>query len=74
MAAVWEQIPSEDFQDGYRGDGGHFGYRNEIIFAILNLHVAQVPPARFWLNPTYRSGADVVWHFFQDDRFRGRLW
>ena len=29
--------------------------------AILNLHVFPMPPKHFRLNPTYRSGADVVW-------------
>ena len=33
------------------------------FFAILNLHVAPMPPTKFWLNLTYHSGADNVWKF-----------
>ena len=45
-----EQMWFEDFQDGRRG--GHFGYRNGTILAILKLHVAQMPPTKFGFNPT----------------------
>ena len=31
------------------------------FFAILNLRVTVMPPIKFWLNPTYGSGGDVVW-------------
>ena len=31
-----------------------------------------MPPTKFTLNPTYRSGADVVWRF-QDDHCGGHL-
>ena len=37
----------------------HLGYRNGTILAILNLHVATMPPNKFQLNPTYGSGGDV---------------
>ena len=47
----------EEFQDG-RHDG-HLGYRNGTILAIMNLHVAIMPPTRFQLNLTYGSGGDV---------------
>ena len=30
-----------------------------LILAILNLHVATMPPTKFQLNPTYKSGGDV---------------
>ena len=40
----------EEFQDG-----GHLGYRNGTILAILNLHVATMPPTKVQLNPTYGS-------------------
>ena len=50
---VWE-MSSEDFQDG-----GHLGYPNRTILAILNLHVATMPPNRFLLNPTYGPEGDV---------------
>ena len=38
-------------------------YQNRTILAILNLHVFQISPTKFWLNPTYHLGADVVWWF-----------
>ena len=47
----------EEFQNGRHG--GHLGYRNETILAILNFHVATMPPTKFQLNPTYGSGGDV---------------
>ena len=47
----------EEFQDGHHG--GHLGYWNRKILGILNLHIAQMPPTKFQLNPTYLS-ADVV--------------
>ena len=46
----------EEFQDGHHG--GHLGYRNVMILAILNLY-ATMPPTKFHLNPTYFSGGDV---------------
>ena len=47
----------EEFKDGRHG--GHLGYQNEMILAILNLHVAIMLPTKFQLNPTYGSGGDV---------------
>ena len=44
----------EEFQDGR-----HLGYWSRTILAILNLHVASMPPTKFQLNPTYGSGGDV---------------
>ena len=44
----------EEFQDGR-----HLGYRIGTILAILNLHLATMPPPKFQLNPTYGSGGDV---------------
>ena len=32
---------------------------NGTILAILNLHVATMPPTKFQFNPTYGSGVDV---------------
>ena len=49
----------EDFQDGYHG--GNLGYENGTILAILNLHAASMPTTKFWLHPTYCSGADNNW-------------
>ena len=40
---------------------GHLGYRNRTILAILHLCVTVMPPIKFWLNPNYGSGGDVVW-------------
>ena len=40
----------KEFQDGHRG--GHLGYRNGIILAILNLCVTVMPPIKFQLNWT----------------------
>ena len=42
---------------------GHRRYRNKLFLAILNLHINPMPPTKFWLNPTYHSGVDVVWRF-----------
>ena len=46
---VW-QMSFEEFQDGHHG--GHLGYRNGMILAILNLYVAPMPLIKFssiWL-------------------------
>ena len=50
---VCEEISFEEFQDGCRGS--HTGYGNGTILAILNLHVAIMPPTKFQLNPIYDS-------------------
>ena len=47
----------EEFQDGCHDS--HLGYWNGTILAILNLHVATMPPTKFQLNPTYGSGGFV---------------
>ena len=41
----------EEFQDGR--NGAHLGHRIGTILAILNLHVATMPPTKFQLNPTW---------------------
>ena len=51
---VWEAMSFVASQDGHHG--GHLGYRMGTILAILNLHVATMPPTKFQLNPTYGSG------------------
>ena len=43
-----------DIQDGRHG--GHLGYRNNMVLAILNIHVAPMSPVKFWLNSTYVRG------------------
>ena len=50
-----EEMSFEEFQDGR-----HLGYRNGTILAILNRCVTVIPPIKFWLNPTYGLGGDVV--------------
>ena len=52
---VWEEMWFEEVQDG-----GHLGYWNRMILAILNLHNTRMPPIKFTLNQTYPSGADVI--------------
>ena len=54
---VWEEMVFEEFQDGH---GGHLGYRNGTILAILNLCLTVMPPIKFQLNRTYGLGGDVV--------------
>ena len=48
----------KEFQDGHCGSD--LGYWNGKALEILNPHVSPVPPTKFWLNPTYPSGADVI--------------
>ena len=47
----------EEFQDDRHVS--HLGYQHGTILAILNHHVAIMPPTKFQLNPTYGSGGDV---------------
>ena len=66
---VWAQsnLPfrsrrSLKIQDSH--SGGHLGYWNKTILAILNLYVASMPPIKFQLNPTwFGRRTDVVWRF-----------
>ena len=53
---VWEEMWFEEFQEG-----GHLGYQNRTILAILNLCVTVMPPIKFWLNPTYDLGDVPSW-------------
>ena len=46
----------EVFQDGH--NGGHLGYGNRTILAILNLYNSPKPPIKFQLNLTYCLGLD----------------
>ena len=48
----------EEFQNGHHG--GHRGYRNGTILAILYICVTVMPPIKFWLKPTYERGGEVV--------------
>ena len=56
---VWEEMSFEEFQDGRHG--GDLWYPNGTILAVLNLYVPPILPIKFWLNPTYGLGGDVVW-------------
>ena len=56
---VWEEMLFEEFQDGHCGD--HLGHQNRMILAILNLYVTLMLSIKFWLNPIYSFGGDVVW-------------
>ena len=42
---VWEEMSFEEFQDGHHG--GHLGYLNGRILAILNLCVTVMLPIKF---------------------------
>ena len=55
---VYEEMSFEEFQDGHHD--GHFGYLNGTILLILNLCVNVMLPIKFWLNPTYGLGVDVI--------------
>ena len=39
------ELKIEDLHDGYCG--GHCRYHNKMVLAILNLHVAKMPPTKF---------------------------
>ena len=55
-------MPIEEFQeDCYHGN---IGYLNRVILAILNHHVAQMHPTKFWFNLKYGSG--VSFELFHD--------
>ena len=58
---VRKQMSFQDFQDGH--NGGHLRYWNRMNLAILNLQVTPMSPTKCRLNPTYCSGADLVWIF-----------
>ena len=59
LTSVWKQMWFTDFQDGCHG--GHLGYQNGNILAILNLHAAPMLSTKFPLHPTYSSGGDKNW-------------
>ena len=52
------EMSFEEIQYGRRG--GHLGYQNRRILAILNLYVTVMPQIKFGLNATYGLGGDVV--------------
>ena len=62
FSSIWHTVSEvmsfEYFQDDRYG--GHLVYQNEMILAILILHVAPMPSTRFSLNLTLGSGADVL--------------
>ena len=72
---VGEEMSFEEFQDGHHGShlghlnrkilailnhGGHLGHLNRKILAILNLCVTVMLPIKFWFNPTYGLGGNVI--------------
>ena len=40
---VWEELSTEEFQNG--DHSGHLGYRNGMILAFINVHIALMHPA-----------------------------
>ena len=54
-------MPFKDFQHGLHGD--HLEYWNKTILAVLNLHVAPMPPDKFQLKMTKWLTGDVVEEF-----------
>ena len=60
---ILEQTCFEDFQDDHCG--GHLGYWNGMILAILNRYVVPMPPTKFQLNPIYSLGVDVHLKIFK---------
>ena len=54
---VWE-MSFEEFQDG--SYGGHLGYQNGTILAILNLYVTPMTPIKFQINLTSGLGRDAI--------------
>ena len=52
--------------------GGHLGYQNGMILAILNLRVAPMPATKFELNPTGFI-SKCGFEDFQDGRLGGQL-
>ena len=58
----------EEFQDGHHG--GHLGYQNGMMLAILNLCVIVMPPIKFWLNPTWEG---MSFEEFQDGHHGSHL-
>ena len=60
----------EEFQDGRHG--GHFGYRNGTILAVLNLCVTVIRPSNF-SSIGLRVWEDMSFEEFQVGRPSGHL-
>ena len=60
---VWK-MPFKEFQDG-----GHLGYQNGMLLALLNLYDTVMPHIKFQLNPTYSLSSEE----FQNDSHGGHL-
>ena len=66
---VWE-MSFEEFQESHHG--GHLGYRNGTILAILNLCVTVIPPPSF--SSIRLTVRDEMWiEEFQDGRHGSHL-
>ena len=55
---VWEEMLFEELPDGC--NGGHLGYRNGTIIAILNLYVVLMPPIglirfKVWMEMSFEE-------------------
>ena len=64
------ELTIEDLQDGCCG--GHHGYHNKMVLAILNLHVGLMPPIMFLLNQT-SIWEQMRFEDFQDGHLGGHL-
>ena len=60
----------EEFQDGHRG--GHLGYRNGTILAILNLCVTVMSPIKFG-SIRLTVWEEISFDEFQYGRYGGHL-
>ena len=56
-----------NLQDGCCG--GHRGYYNKIVLAILNLHVAPMPPTKFWFQCLPLSFGSICITIWEQIRF-----
>ena len=55
FSLIWLFVREMSFKDGR-----HLGCRNGTSLAILNFLIVPIPPSKFQLNLTFRSGGDVI--------------
>ena len=53
----------KDFQAGCHG--GHLGYQDGTILAIINLHVSPMPSTKFGFNPIFSLWEQITTEDFQ---------